>query len=135
MKSLLLLLLLPLYSVAQQIDNPHSGSAKAMAFVNSLNDAQKKKAVYPFDEMNRYEWHYVPAAMAARTGIAVKELDSVQKQKLYGLMQVYLSKEGYAKTKDIMSFEYLLKEMEPNNSMRIPENYFVSVYGVPAKDS
>lgn len=135
MKSLLLLLLLPLYSVAQQIDNPHSGSAKAMAFVNSLNDAQKKKAVYPFDEMNRYEWHYVPAAMAARTGIAVKDLDSAQKQKLYALMQVYLSKEGYAKTKDIMSFEYLLKEMEPNNPMRIPENYFVTVYGVPAKDS
>ena len=34
-----------------------------------------------------------------------------------------------------MGNEYLLKEMEPNNPNRIPENYFVSVYGSPGKDS
>lgn len=136
MKLLLLLLLLPFYSVvAQNIDASNSGSAKALAFVNSLNDMQKKKAVFPFDEMNRYEWHYLPAAMIARTGISVKELDSTQKQNLYELMQVYLSKEGYARTKDIMGFEYLLKELEPNNPIRIPENYFVTIYGVPGKDA
>jgi hypothetical protein len=132
---LLLLLLLPFYSIAQNIRENNFGSAKAMVFVNSLSDVQKKKAVFPFDEMNRYEWHYFPAAMVARNGIGIRELDSTQKQNLYALLQAYLSKEGYTKTKDIMGFEYLLKELEPGNSIRIPENYFVAIYGVPGKDS
>ena len=33
-----------------------------------------------------------------------------------------------------MRYEYLLKEMEPNNSNRIPENYFIAIYGTPRKD-
>jgi hypothetical protein len=119
-----------------QMDNRNlTGSDKAMAFVNSLNEAQQKIAVFPFGEMNRYEWHYLPASTVVRSGIAVKDLNAGQKQKLDELMQVYLSKEGLQKTKDIMDFEYLLKEMEPNNSSRIPENYFISVYGQPGKDS
>ena len=34
-----------------------------------------------------------------------------------------------------MSFEYILKEMEPNNPIRIPENYYAAIYGSPNKDS
>ena len=135
MMKLLLLLLLPFSLAAQNIDGNNSGSAKATAFVNSLNDVQSKKALFPFDEMNRYEWHYLPAAMVARYGVCVKDLDSSQKQSLYTLMKAYLSNEGYVRTQNIMSFEYLLKELEPNNPNRIPENYYAAVYGNPGKDS
>lgn len=132
---LLLLLLLPFPLIAQtEVDN-NFGPAKAMTFINSLNDVQKKEAVYPFDEMNRYDWHYLPATMVHRYGVGVKELDSAQKKYLHILMQAYLSKEGYTRTKNIMSFEYFLKELEPNNVNRIPENYFVAIYGTPGKDS
>ena len=85
--------------------------------------------------MNRYEWHYLPATIAFRYGIAVKDLDITQKQRFYTLLQAYLSKEGYTRTKSIMDFEYLLKELEPGNLSRIPENYFVAIYGEPARDS
>lgn len=132
---LLLLLLLPVSLFSQTADRNNTGSAKAMAFVSSLSVAQQKTAVFPFDEMNRYDWHYLPASTVVRSGIAVKDLNTSQKQKLDELMQVYLSKEGFQKTKDIMDFEYLLKEMEPNNSSRIPEKYFISIYGQPGKDS
>lgn len=132
---LLLILLLPLALRAQSIVENDHGSAKANAFVNSLSPIQQKKAVFAFDEMSRYDWHYLPATMVARNGIAVRELDSSQKQKLYSLMQAFLSTEGYTRTKSIMSFEYLLKELEPNNINRIPENYFVTIYGDPGKDS
>lgn len=37
-----------------------------------------KKAAFPFDEMNRYEWHYLPLAMVDRTGIGLKDLDDTQ---------------------------------------------------------
>jgi len=132
---LLLLLLLPFTLAAQKKDTTNHGSAKAMDFVTSLNDVQKKKAVYPFETMNRYEWHYLPATMVARYGVAVKDLDSNQKQHLYTLLQTYLSTDGYSRTKSIMDREYFLKEMEPDNTNRIPENYYVAVYGDPGKDS
>ena len=132
---LLLLLLLPFSLVAQTTDENKSGSGKAMAFVNSLSDMQKQKAVFTFEEMNRYEWHYLPAAMVLRSGIGIKDLDSTQKQLLYDLLKVYLSNEGYTRTQNIMSFEYLLKELEPNNPIRIPENYYAAIYGSPNKDS
>jgi hypothetical protein len=132
---LLLLLLLPVSLIAQTVKEDNTGSAKAIAFVNSLNEQQKAKAVFAFDDMNRYGWHYVPGSMMARTGIAIKDIDSIQKMAFYELLKTFLSTEGYKRTQTIMSFEYLLREMEPNNAHRIPENYFVSVYGHPGMDS
>ncbi|TMI65920.1 MAG: DUF3500 domain-containing protein [Bacteroidetes bacterium] len=134
MKSFLVLLL-PVSLIAQTVKDDNTGSAKAIAFVKSLNEQQKAKAIFPFDDMNRYAWHYVPATMMARSGLAIKDIDSIQKMAFYELLKSFLSDEGYKRTQTIMSFEYLLKEMEPTNPHRIPENYFVSVYGHPGIDS
>lgn len=132
---LVLLLLLPASLIAQTVKEDKTGSVKAIAFVNSLNDQQKAKAFFPFEDTNRYDWHYVPASSVARTGIAIKDLNSLQKIAFYELLKSFLSENGYKRTQTIMSFEYLLKEMEPTSTARIPENYFVSVYGHPGKDS
>ncbi|MGB4850421.1 MAG: DUF3500 domain-containing protein [Saprospiraceae bacterium] len=127
----LLLLLLPVSLAAQNSDLNNQGSANARAFVHSLDDVQRQKAVYPFEEMNRYEWHYLPATMVYRYGIGIKDLDTIQKANVYMLLKSFLSKEGYTKTRNIMDYEYLLKEMQPENVNRIPENYFIAVYGQP----
>ena len=132
---LILLLFLPFTLVAQNIYENNFGSAQAMAFVNSLSDVQKTQTVFPFDEINRYEWHYLPASMASRHGISVTEMNSIQKQNLNALIKAYLSEAGYARTKNIIGFEHLLKELEPQNSSRTPENYFIAIYGEPGKDS
>ena len=135
MMKLLFILLFPFSLAAQNINENNSGSAKASAFVNALSDVQRKKTVFPFEEMSRYEWHYLPATTAPRTGIGIKELNSTQKLQFHHLLKAYLSNAGYTRTKTIMSFEYLLKDLEPNNFSRIPENYFVAVYGNPGKDN
>ena len=132
---LLLLLLLPISLTAQNSNEKNSGPAKAMAFVSTLSDEQKKKTVFPFVDTSRYNWNFLPAYTNPRTGIAIKELDSLQQLQFYTLLSAYLSNDGYTRTKTIMSFEYLLKELEPNNASRIPGNYFVAVYGNPGKDS
>ena len=134
MKLLLILLLLPFSLLAQNIKE-NSNAAKANNFITSLNEEQKKKVLFAFNEMNRYEWHYVPASMMPRRGIAIKDMDPNQKEKVYYLLQAFLSNEGYDKTKRIMSLENVLRELEPNNEHRIPENYFVAIYGTPANDS
>ncbi len=125
------LLFLPFYSVSQ---NNSTGSSIANTFINSLDSVQKSKTVFPFDTMSRYDWHYVPASSVPRQGIAIRELDSIQKQNVYNLLKTYLSSNGYTRTQDIMNTEYLLKELEPNSKGRIPENYFVAFYGNPGKD-
>lgn len=131
MKLLYLLVFLPLYAVSQ---NNSVSSSTAITFIHSLDSVQKVKAVFPFDEMTRYEWHYVPASTVTRQGIAIRELDSMQKQNVYSLLTAYLSSNGYTRAQDIMNLEYLLKQLEPNNPGRIPENYFVAFYGNPATD-
>lgn len=133
--SLLLLFAFPFSLKCQNLNGSNSNAAKAIGFINALNEDQKKKVLYAFDEMNRYEWHYVPSSMMARRGIAIKDLDSTQKERLHYLLQAFLSKKGYDKTKNIMGLEYVLRELEPNNEHRIPENYLVAIYGTPAKDS
>jgi len=62
---LILILLLHLSLFAETMYSVNSGSDKAMAFVNSLSKEEKKTAVFPFNEMNRYEGHYLPAAMVS----------------------------------------------------------------------
>ena len=132
MRLLLLLAFSPFYLAAQ---NTNSGSSIAKTFIGALDSGQKARSVFAFDQMSRYEWHYVPATMMARGGIALKDLDSSQKQMIYALVNHYLSKNGSARTQEIMKNEYFLKESEPNNQNRIPENYFVAFYGNPGTDS
>jgi hypothetical protein len=73
--------------------------------------------------------------MHQRDGIPMKDLAPDQKEKLNSLLQMFLSKEGYNRTRSIMDLEYILQELQPNNTHRIPENYLVAIYGTPGKNS
>ena len=127
MKLVLLLLLLPFTLTAQ--------NKQAVTFVKSLDSLQRTKTLRPFEDINRYYWHFLPAATTPRNGIGVKELDSAQKIKFYEMLKEFLSDQGVKRTQEIMSYEYLLKELQPNNPSRIPENYFIAIYGDPATDN
>lgn len=122
-------------SSAQTIDRNKLGFTEAIAFVNSLSSEQKQKALFDFEQMNRYEWHFFPASMVPRVGIAIKDLNTSQKDQFYKLLKSFLSSRGYNRTRDIMSFEYILRELEPTNPNRIPENYYAAFYGSPERDS
>jgi len=129
---LFFLLFAPLFGWSQ---TAISNKTVAVNFLNALNSSQKTKCQFPFDQLTRYNWHYVPADQSPRQGIAIKDLDSLQKRKAYTLLKNFLSDKGYQKTLDIMQLEYVLKALEPTNPSRIPENYFIAIYGNPAKDS
>lgn len=129
---LIFFLLVP-FSLVAQIN--HQNSSIAVKFMNSLDSLQRAKSVFDFEQMSRYEWHYFPASMVSKQGISIRDLGSVQKQNFYALLKTYLSDKGYTKANDIISYEDLLKQLEPNNPNRIPEYYFVAIYGNPATDS
>ena len=109
--------------------------SSALTLINSLDSTEKAKAVFPFDEMSRYDWNYLPPTIIPRKGICLKDLDSLQKNYVYTLLKSFLSEKGFARTQDIMNNEYYLKELEPNMIHRVPENHFIAFYGTPAKDS
>ncbi len=132
MKTFFLLLFFPFCLTAQ---NNTPGSSLALFCINSLDSAQKAKSVFSFNEMSRYDWHYFPATMVARQGACLKDLNSTQKKNINALLKSFLSDKGYTRTQDIMNNEYYLKELEPNNINRIPENYYVAFYGNPGMDS
>lgn len=114
---------------------PFSISAdKAIEFIDSLSAEQKKKAVFPFYGLTPHEWSYLPASTSFPGGIAVKDLEAKQKDRLYDLMKAYLSSAGYEKTRTIMDLEHVLRELNPANPSRIPENYFIAIYGAPSKE-
>ena len=126
------LLLLPFALKAQ---NKTVDFSSALTCINSFDSVQKAKSVFPFDEMSRYDWHYLPPSLIPRKGVCLKDLDSTQKANIYALLKSFLSDKGFSRTKDIMNNEYYLKELEPNMIHRIPENHFIAFYGTPGKDS
>jgi hypothetical protein len=109
--------------------------SSALTVVNSLDSTQRAKAVFPFDDMSRYDWNYLPPSLIPRKGVCLKDLDSIQKSSIYALLKRFLSDKGFLRTQDIMNNEYYLKELEPDMIHRIPENHFIAFYGRPAKDS
>lgn len=108
---------------------------QASTFLNSLNKEQRSKAQLSFESDSKYDWHYLPATMHPRAGIALNQLNSAQKQLLFTLLQSSLSETGYAKTQQIISLENILAEISGDKVRRDPEKYYAAFYGNPAKDS
>lgn len=107
----------------------------ANKFLNSLNQEQLSKTQFTFDNGSKYDWHYLPASMYPRDGIALNQLNGEQKKMLFELLHSSLSETGYAKTQQIINLEDILAEIEGDKVMRDPEKYYTAFYGNPAKDS
>lgn len=110
-------------------------SETAVAFLNSLDEDQRKIAQLEFDDINRHTWHFLPAAMWPRTGVSLKELNPDQKEKLLLMLRDYLSESGYEKTLGIIELENVLAMMENNPDFRDSELYYTTFYGNPEKDN
>jgi len=109
-------------------------SGLAVAFLQSLNADQLAQVQFKREDSSRYHWHFVPPPQAKRDGLPLLAMSASQQEKCMALLKSFLSDQGYAKAKGIMSLEDVLKVLEPENDARIPGNYFVTIYGDPAKD-
>lgn len=107
----------------------------AKKFLKSLNREQLKIALMPFGDKGKQDWHYLPATMYPRAGIALNQLNPEQKQLLFELLHSSLSETGYTKTKQIISLENVLAENTGNKVTRDPEKYYAAFYGDPEKES
>jgi hypothetical protein len=113
-------------------------SVSAEKFLAALDDAQKKKAAFDFDDKERTNWYFVPRQTAdkksTRKGLPLEEMNPAQKQAALELLKSTVSAAGFQTATTIMSLEKILKDVEKGGAMvRNSEWYFVSVFGTPSK--
>ena len=100
-------------------------------FTNSLDEAQKKKLSFEFDDKLRKDWQFIPME---RKGLSLKEMKPHQRHLSMALVQSALSHRGFATTMKIMALEQVLHEMENGAAKRDPSKYNFFVFGTPAAD-
>lgn len=101
----------------------------ANALLASLNEAQAKKARFPFAVDERENWHFVPRE---RAGLPLEDLDDGQILLVRSLLKTALSAPGLAKADAIMALEAFLAEVEKRPDLRNPKAYYTTIFGEPA---
>ena len=103
----------------------------AAAFVDALSEPQRRHAMWPFDDGERFNWHYVPRQ---RAGVPIEDMSPAAKTAVHDLLRHALSATGYRKAVDVMSLEEPLGLIENHQRhYRHPENYSVTVFGTPGR--
>jgi hypothetical protein len=97
-------------------------------FLESLTPAQREVALFPFDDAERLNWHFIPRE---RRGLPFKRMTEQQRQLARSLLETGLGQRGMMKANTIMELENVLRELGGNPAMRDPEQYFFSIFGSP----
>jgi hypothetical protein len=114
---------------AQAEDAGREGMARAaQAFLAALDAAQRRRAVFAFNDAERRNWHYVPRG---REGVPFKDMPPSARAAADEMMKASLSAVGYAKTTNVFRVEDVLRQLETFGLLRDPEKYYVTVFGTP----
>ncbi len=144
MKPFLLCCLLSVQALAQQTASPTKPTSAqqrvkddmldaATTFLGLLTPEQRKVAMYPLDDVERFNWHYVPRE---RKGLPLKQMTAEQRQAAMAMLKTGLSNQGYDKATSIIDMENVLRVIDnrpPNDTYRDPENYSFTIFGDPAE--
>lgn len=108
--------------------------ASAQAFAASQSDAQRGLGRFPFDAQERYTFNYVPMV---RGGVPLGDMTDAQKGQVDVLLKAALSADGFAKAKQIVAHEDILRELErgqgvANYQRRNPSLYYLALFGDPS---
>lgn len=104
----------------------------AAAFAASLAPAQRREATLAFDDPARTSMRYTPGS---RAGLALKEMDPAQREKVHTLLKQGLSEAGHRKVVNIIELENVLREIELTGFLRDPGKYTIAVFGAPAMEA
>ena len=102
----------------------------AVAFLATLDSAQRARASLPFNSEERLNWGYVPKQ---RQGVSFKQMSAAQRQSARALLEASLSARGFTKVDTIRRLEGVLLAMS-GSSIRDPDLYFFTVFGAPSED-
>ncbi len=105
----------------------------AITFIAGLSTQQQDSCMFSFEDRNRTNWNYLPGM---RKGLAMKNINDVQKKELMSMLDVLLSEQGLQKTENIMALEAVLRSVEgrpESDTYRDPGKYAIAFYGKPSE--
>jgi hypothetical protein len=116
----------------ERANTPATMAEAAKAYLASLTPELRARAVIPFNDEERQNWHFIP--LDNRKGVALREMTPAQKHLADALLSAGLSQQGIIKAHTIMSLEEVLRIQEKGKGPeRDPEKYFVSIFGEPSE--
>lgn len=141
MKQFLFFWLLAGSTLAQTVSAPKAPAAQQRVkndmtdavtqFLAMLTPEQRQKATYPFDDAERFNWHFVPRE---RKGLPLKQMTPDQRPAAMAILKTALSQQGYDKATTIIDNENVLRVIDNrplNDTYRDPENYSFTFFGDP----
>ena len=78
-------------------------------FWAALTAEQQAKARFPFEDEERFNWHFIPRQ---RKGITWNEMTAAQQALAHAFLASGLSQRGYQQAETIMSLDQVLQELE-----------------------
>lgn len=106
--------------------------AKADAFLASLDEGQRGKALFEFTSAKKPSWSNLPVTMVPRNGLRLGELTKPQRAAALETLAAVLSKEGYQKAIDIMNADDQLVKGADNKMKFGTENFYLAIFGKPS---
>lgn len=134
----------PLVMVADPpVADAHDPAAEmaeaACRFTASIDEQQRKTALFEFSSDKRNFWHFVPDKFikpdGVRYGLKIGDMTPRQRLLAHALLSTGLSHKGYQQAVTIMTLEAILHDLEDENPIRDPELYYVSIFGKPSVES
>lgn len=104
----------------------------AADFLGTLNTAELSRTQYAVDDPEWRNWSNVDVGIFSRHGVSLEEMSPDQKEAAWNLLEVSLSAEGVAQTRDIMKTEQTLLELNGEPIRYAEEKYYFTVMGVPS---
>jgi len=98
-------------------------ASHSMRYLDSLDQAQRTKSTYAFNDPELTRWHWTTPGNFPRNGLPLREMGTSQRDAALALLQTSLSAYGLQKSLDIISLQ--------NDLGNDPELYYVTVFGTP----
>jgi len=108
--------------------------AAAQAFLATLNDAQRSKVQFDFNNnTQRAKWSNFPTGIFQRAGLRWGDLNQAQRDAVMTMLKVSLSDKGYQQVIDVMTGDEVLKSTDGGGNLVFGQNeYYVSILGAPS---
>lgn len=109
--------------------------ATAEALINTLDEAQRSKLEFAFDDAKQQvRWSNLPVTMAERRGLRMGDLNQTQLDAVMKMLATALSKMGYEKVVGIVDGDEVLRKEGGGNgaSMFGQDQFYVSLMGKPS---
>ena len=104
----------------------------ANAFVAALTPEQKAKAMFSFDDAERFVWQESPGP---RAGVVLRDLSEAQRKLALNLLQVSVGDGGYRRIEASRARETVLSAQQKTpegQALRHPDLFYVGIFGTPS---